>query len=50
MRQLAKPTRTPGPAKQATSTRMPTQQDFAEFQQPYLRLSPHPRTDELWDR
>jgi pimeloyl-ACP methyl ester carboxylesterase len=30
------------PAKQATSTRMPTQQDFAEFQQAYQRLSPHP--------
>ena len=30
------------PARQATSTRMPTQQDFAEFQQGYQRLSPHP--------
>ena len=30
------------PAKQATSTRMPTQQDFHDFQQAYLRLSPHP--------
>lgn len=30
------------PAKQATSTRMPTQQDFADFQEAYQRLSPHP--------
>src|SRR4030088_645015 len=30
------------PAKQATSTRMPTQQDFADFRDAYLRLSPHP--------
>ncbi|MGZ4697973.1 MAG: alpha/beta fold hydrolase [Oryzihumus sp.] len=30
------------PAKQATSTRMPTQQDFIEFRDAYLRLSPHP--------
>lgn len=30
------------PAKQATSTRMPTQEDFAEFSQAYRRLSPHP--------
>lgn len=30
------------PAKQATSTRMPTQQDFAEFRGAYMRLSPHP--------
>jgi len=30
------------PAKQATSTRMPTQQDFHDFQEAYLRLSPHP--------
>jgi pimeloyl-ACP methyl ester carboxylesterase len=30
------------PAKQATSTRMPTQQDFAELKQAYQRLSPHP--------
>lgn len=30
------------PAKQATSTRMPTQQDFMEFREAYLRLSPHP--------
>jgi pimeloyl-ACP methyl ester carboxylesterase len=30
------------PAEQATSTRMPTQQDFADMQQAYQRLSPHP--------
>jgi len=30
------------PAKQATSTRMPTPQDFTDFQQAYARLSPHP--------
>ena len=30
------------PAKQATSTRMPTQQDFADFTEAYRRLSPHP--------
>jgi pimeloyl-ACP methyl ester carboxylesterase len=30
------------PAKMATSTRMPTQQDFADFRDAYLRLSPHP--------
>jgi pimeloyl-ACP methyl ester carboxylesterase len=30
------------PAKQATSTRMPTPQDFADLRQAYLRLSPHP--------
>jgi pimeloyl-ACP methyl ester carboxylesterase len=30
------------PAKQATSTRMPTQQDFADFRDAYQRLSPHP--------
>lgn len=30
------------PAKQATSTRMPTAQDFAEFADAYKRLSPHP--------
>jgi pimeloyl-ACP methyl ester carboxylesterase len=30
------------PAKQATSTRMPTQQDFSDFRDAYLRLSPHP--------
>jgi pimeloyl-ACP methyl ester carboxylesterase len=30
------------PAKQATSTRMPTQQDFVDFRDAYLRLSPHP--------
>ncbi|MEP7026059.1 MAG: alpha/beta hydrolase [Actinomycetota bacterium] len=30
------------PARQATSTRMPTQQDFADFQEAYQRLSPHP--------
>jgi pimeloyl-ACP methyl ester carboxylesterase len=30
------------PAKHATSTRMPTQQDFTDFRDAYLRLSPHP--------
>jgi pimeloyl-ACP methyl ester carboxylesterase len=30
------------PAKHATSTRMPTEQDFIEFRDAYLRLSPHP--------
>jgi pimeloyl-ACP methyl ester carboxylesterase len=30
------------PAKQATSTRMPTPQDFEEFRDAYQRLSPHP--------
>lgn len=30
------------PAKQATSTRMPTQQDFVDFHEAYQRLSPHP--------
>lgn len=30
------------PAKQATSTRMPTAQDFADFTEAYTRLSPHP--------
>jgi pimeloyl-ACP methyl ester carboxylesterase len=30
------------PTKHATSTRMPTQQDFTEFRDAYLRLSPHP--------
>jgi pimeloyl-ACP methyl ester carboxylesterase len=30
------------PARQATSTRMPTQQDFADFAAAYRRLSPHP--------
>jgi pimeloyl-ACP methyl ester carboxylesterase len=30
------------PTKQATSTRMPTQQDFADFHAAYQRLSPHP--------
>jgi len=30
------------PAKQATSTRMPTPQDFTDFKQAYARLSPHP--------
>lgn len=30
------------PAKQATSTRMPTQQDFSDFREAYLRLAPHP--------
>jgi len=30
------------PAKQAASTRMPTQQDFEDFTDAYQRLSPHP--------
>ncbi|KAA2261112.1 alpha/beta fold hydrolase [Solihabitans fulvus] len=30
------------PAKFATSTRMPTPQDFADFRDAYQRLSPHP--------
>jgi pimeloyl-ACP methyl ester carboxylesterase len=30
------------PARQATSTRLPTQQDFVSFQEAYQRLSPHP--------
>lgn len=30
------------PAKQATSTRMPTAQDFADFSEAYKRLCPHP--------
>jgi pimeloyl-ACP methyl ester carboxylesterase len=30
------------PARQATSTRMPTAQDFADFRDAYQRLSPHP--------
>lgn len=30
------------PAKQATSTRMPTQQDFQQFSEAYQWLSPHP--------
>jgi pimeloyl-ACP methyl ester carboxylesterase len=30
------------PAKQATSTRMPTPQDFRDFRDAYQRLSPHP--------
>jgi pimeloyl-ACP methyl ester carboxylesterase len=30
------------PSKHATSTRMPTQQDFVEMQEAYARLSPHP--------
>jgi pimeloyl-ACP methyl ester carboxylesterase len=30
------------PAKQATSTRMPTQHDFNDFVEAYTRLSPHP--------
>lgn len=30
------------PAKQATSTRMPTPQDFTEFKQAKARPSPHP--------
>jgi truncated hemoglobin YjbI/pimeloyl-ACP methyl ester carboxylesterase len=30
------------PARQATSARLPTQQDFLDFQEAYQRLSPHP--------
>ena len=30
------------PSRHATSTRMPTQQDFLDFQEAYQRLSPHP--------
>jgi pimeloyl-ACP methyl ester carboxylesterase len=30
------------PAKMATSTRLPTAQDFADFKEAYERLSPHP--------
>jgi pimeloyl-ACP methyl ester carboxylesterase len=30
------------PSKQATSTRLPTQQDFSDFSEAYQRLSPHP--------
>jgi pimeloyl-ACP methyl ester carboxylesterase len=30
------------PARQATSTRLPTQLDYLEFQEAYRRLSPHP--------
>jgi pimeloyl-ACP methyl ester carboxylesterase len=30
------------PTKMATSTRLPTQQDFADFTDAYKRLSPHP--------
>ena len=30
------------PSRHATSPRMPTQQDFADFREEYLRLSPHP--------
>ena len=30
------------PAKTATSTRLPTAQDFADFKEAYTRLSPHP--------
>jgi pimeloyl-ACP methyl ester carboxylesterase len=30
------------PSKYATSDRMPTQEDFAEFREAYQRLSPHP--------
>lgn len=30
------------PARMATSTRMPTQQDFVAMQETYARLSPHP--------
>jgi pimeloyl-ACP methyl ester carboxylesterase len=38
------------PARQATSTRMPTAQDFADFRNAYQRLSPHPEHfDEFFD-
>jgi pimeloyl-ACP methyl ester carboxylesterase len=30
------------PSRHATSTRMPTAQDFADFREAYQRLSPHP--------
>jgi pimeloyl-ACP methyl ester carboxylesterase len=30
------------PARQATSARMPTPQDFLDMQEAYQRLSPHP--------
>ena len=30
------------PSRHATSSRMPTQQDFADFREAYMRLSPHP--------
>jgi pimeloyl-ACP methyl ester carboxylesterase len=30
------------PAKMATSTRLPTPQDFSDFKEAYARLSPHP--------
>jgi pimeloyl-ACP methyl ester carboxylesterase len=30
------------PSRHATSTRLPTAQDFADFREAYLRLSPHP--------
>src|SRR4051812_30526921 len=30
------------PEKMATSTRMPTEEDFTDFREAYLRLSPHP--------
>ncbi len=30
------------PAKMATSTRLPTPQDFTDFREAYVRLSPHP--------
>lgn len=36
------------PAKMATSTRMPTPQDFADFRDAYLRLSPHPEQFEAF--
>jgi pimeloyl-ACP methyl ester carboxylesterase len=35
-------------AKQATSTRMPTAQDFADFRDAYARLSPHPERFEAF--
>lgn len=36
------------PARMATSTRMPTQQDFADFRDAYQRLSPHPERFEAF--
>ena len=44
----------PGPGRPctyATSTRMPTAQDFADMQETYARLSPHPEHfDGFWPR
>jgi pimeloyl-ACP methyl ester carboxylesterase len=36
------------PSRFATSTRLPTSQDFAEFREAYLRLSPHPERFEAF--